>query len=243
MAQSFVAELPSPRNQFVTNRGAKERSARFATSSAFHTGAIPRQTVDRVPATIAARMRALVVEDDDVLGRAITRALEEWGNEVVCCSTLADALVASRSAPDLAIIDVALPDGSGVTLARELARQRPAPLVIAMSGRASANEAFQLGALGVRGYLPKPLSFSDLVATIDSVLEAAPDLSPLLVASVGRRGFREVQEHVRRTMAEQALAVARGNRTEAARLLGVTRQAVQQLIRDLDIHDTEPKRS
>jgi two-component system, response regulator RegA len=195
------------------------------------------------PATMSPLMRALVVEDDDVLGRAITRALEEWGNEVTWCTTLADALTATRTPPDLVIIDVALPDGSGVTLARELSRQRPAPLVIAMSGRASASEAFQLGALGVRGYLPKPVSFTDLVATIDSLLETAPDLSPLLVASVGRRGFQDVQEQVRRTMAEQALAVARGNRTEAARLLGVTRQAVQQLIRNFDIHDTQPKRS
>jgi DNA-binding NtrC family response regulator len=191
---------------------------------------------------MSARMRALVVEDDAVLGRAITRALEEWGNEVTWCTTLEDALAASRTPPDLVIIDVALPDGSGVTLAQELSRQRPAPLVIAMSGRASASEAFQLGSLGVRGYLPKPVSFTDLVATIDSVLETAPDLSPLLVASVGRRGFQDVQEQVRRTMAEQALAVARGNRTEAARLLGVTRQAVQQLIRNFDIHNTQPKR-
>ena len=243
MPRSFVVGLPTLRIHFVTNWDAKDRSAHFTTSSAFRAGAIPAQPVGPVPATMTPHMRALVVEDDEVLARAITRALEEWGNEVVCCSTLAGALVAARSATDLAIIDVALPDGSGVTLAQELSRQRPAPLVIAMSGRASANEAFQLGALGVRGYLPKPLSFSDLVATIDSVLDAAPDLSPLLVASVGRRGFREVQEQVRRTMAEQALAVARGNRTEAARLLGVTRQAVQQLIRNLDIPDTEPKRS
>jgi DNA-binding NtrC family response regulator len=107
--------------------------------------------------------------------------------------------------------------------------------MIAISGQASANEAFRLGALGVRAYLSKPLSFTELIATIECVLDQAPDLSQLLVASVGRQRFRDVQEQVRRTMAEQALALARGNRTEAARLLGVSRQAVQQLIRDLDI--------
>jgi two-component system, response regulator RegA len=194
-------------------------------------------------ASVAPGMRALVVEDDDVLGRAITRALEEWGNEVVLCTSLAAALNVAISGVELVILDVGLPDGSGVALAQELSRQRPAPLVIAMSGRASASEAFQLGALGVRGYLPKPVSFTELVATIDSVLERAPDLSPLLVASVGRARFQDVQEQVRRTMTEQALALAGGNRTEAARLLGVTRQAVQQLIRNLDIQPTHRNRS
>jgi two-component system response regulator RegA len=189
------------------------------------------------------RMRALVVEDDDVLGRAIARTLEEWGNEVVWCTTLATALEQAKATPDLVILDVGLPDGSGVTLVQELSRQRPAPLVIAMSGRASASEAFRLGSLGVRGYLSKPLSFTELVATIESVLESAPDLSPLLVASVGRRRFQDVQEQVRRAMTEQALALANGNRTEAARLLGVTRQAVQQLIRNLEITAAPKKRS
>ena len=195
-----------------------------------------------VSGTLGPRMRALVVEDDDVLGRAIIRTLEEWGNDVVWCTSLADALKAAETVPELVILDVGLPDGNGVMLARALSRLRPAPLVIAMSGRASASEAFQLGALGVRGYLAKPLSFTELVATIESVLDGAPDLSPLLVASVGRRRFQDVQEQVRRTMTEQALALARGNRTEAAKLLGVTRQAVQQLIRNLEIPET-PRRS
>jgi DNA-binding response OmpR family regulator len=188
-------------------------------------------------------MRALVVEDDDVLGRAIVRALEEWGNTVVWTTTLAEGLAVAESGPDIVILDVGLPDGSGVTLAERLSQRRPAPIMIAMSGRASASEAFALGALGVRGYLSKPVSFSELVATIDSILERAPDLSPLLVASVGRRKFQDVQEQVRRTMTEQALALANGNRTEAARLLGVTRQAVQQLIRNLEIPPVPRRRS
>jgi hypothetical protein len=46
-----------------------------------------------------------------------------------------------------------------------------------------------------------------------------------------------VLDRVRRAMAEQALAMAAGNKTGAARLLGITRQAVQQLIRDLELSD------
>jgi DNA-binding NtrC family response regulator len=60
-----------------------------------------------------------------------------------------------------------------------------------------------------------------------------------MVAIVGRVSFREVLDRVRRSMAEQALAMSAGNKTGAARLLGITRQAVQQLIRDLDLTDSQ----
>ena len=51
---------------------------------------------------------------------------------------------------------------------------------------------------------------------------------------VGFRSIKEVQRLVKRTMLAKALALTQGNLTHAARLLGVTRQAVQQMIKELD---------
>jgi len=179
-------------------------------------------------------MKALVVEDDVELGRALVRALEEWGAATTLAETVeaATRLVANV---ELVVLDIGLPDGSGVTVAEKAAALRPAPLIIAFSGNATAEEAFRLGQLGVRGYLTKPLSLGDFTATVAALLEGAPNLAPFLVATVGREPFQKVLAGVRRTMAEQALARTGGNRTGAARLLGVTRQAVQNIIRDLDI--------
>lgn len=182
-------------------------------------------------------MKVLVVEDDPDLGPAMRRALEAWGADAVLAQNLREGLDGLEHHPHIVVLDVCLPDGSGVTLAREASRLRPAPLMMAVSGQASADEAFTLASLGVRAYLPKPLSFRDFTKTVEKMIEAAPDLAPLLVTAVGRTPFQEVLALVRRSMAEQALALSDGNRTGAARLLGVTRQAVQHLIRDLELSD------
>jgi two-component system, response regulator RegA len=196
-----------------------------------------------VQVTSAPAMRALVVEDDVELGRAVVRALEEWGAVTSLASTLADATHVLEEGFELLVLDIGLPDGSGVAVAERAARLRPAPLIVVFSGEATAEEGFRLGQLGVRGYIRKPVSLSDFTATIEALLAAAPDIAPFLVAAVGREPFQTVLAQVRRTMAEQALAVAGGNRTGAARLLGVTRQAVQHLIRDMDLDQNEKQRT
>jgi CheY-like chemotaxis protein len=135
------------------------------------------------------------------------------------------------------VLDVDLPDGSGVALAELAARMRPQPIILAISAHATPREAFRLAQLGALAFLTKPLSLADFMVSLEAVLDKAPDYVPHLVAVVGHESFRAVLDRVRRAMAEQALALAAGNKTGAARLLGITRQAVQQLIRDLDLND------
>jgi DNA-binding NtrC family response regulator len=79
------------------------------------------------------------------------------------------------------------------------------------------------------------LSLADFTATFEALLSNAPDYIPQLVSAVGQEGMRDILDHVRKALAEQALARSSGNKTGAARLLGVTRQAVQQLISDLGL--------
>lgn len=181
------------------------------------------------------QLRVLLVEDDEILRRALALALRDWGALVTEAESFAAALECMRCRHDLVVLDVRLPDGSGIDVARAALGSRPIPLMLAMSGEASATEGFELARFGVCGYLSKPLVFEDFMATLEAILDAPPDLGPHLSAQVGRRAFQDVQAAVRRSMVEQALSLARGNRTGAARLLQVSRQAVQQMIRDLDI--------
>jgi len=176
--------------------------------------------------------RALVVEDDDALRTALLRIIFRTGVDTFEARSAEKASELIREErPDLIIVDVRLENSTAFELL-EVARDLvPAPLVIAISGKASPDEAFRLGQLGVRAYLSKPFSTKALREAVYSGLSDGPDLEPVLAASVGRVPLREVQSEVRRVMVREALARADGNRSAAARLLDVTRQAIQQSIR------------
>jgi len=178
--------------------------------------------------------RVLIVEDDDGLRRSLARVVRRWGTEVVEASTVADALEKLGDNPELLITDVALPDGDAFKLLEVASRKRPAPVAIAVSGQTSTEDAFRLAQVGVRAYLEKPFDTEDLTQRVEAALSQAPSLEALVAASVGRTPMRELQGEVRRVMVEQALAQAEGSRSGAARLLNVSRQAVQQMVRERD---------
>jgi len=129
------------------------------------------------------------------------------------------------------VIDVRLPDESAFAVVEIASQLSPAPIVVAMSGKASPDEAFRLGQRGVRRYLPKPFSMAEFRSAVEGARSEAPDIEPIISAWVGRIPMRELQREVRRVMVKEALALTEGSRSGAARLLHVTRQAVQQILR------------
>ena len=181
-------------------------------------------------------MRALVVEDDLILAERLRETLEEWGAPTDLAHDLKSARELLSGSYGLVVFDVRLPDGSGIEIARSALVLRPAPLLIAVSGQADRQEAFLLGRLGVRCFLDKPIDLMSFGGVIEQVLHEAPELSADLCALVGQKKLHEVLGEVRRTMLEQALALTGGNRTEAARLMGLTRQRIQQSIKELDLN-------
>ena len=178
--------------------------------------------------------RVLIVEDHKPLRQAIARAARTWGAEVLEAGTVREGRALLARLPDVVIVDVALPDGQAQPIVEDAVRMRPVAAVIAMSGQASAEEAFQLARAGARRYLPKPISLDELTRSVEEALGDRPSLDAFVAAHVGNTPLREVQGEVRRVMIEQALAKARNSRSGAARLLDMTRQAVQQIVRELE---------
>jgi DNA-binding NarL/FixJ family response regulator len=111
-----------------------------------------------------------VVDDDDGLRRALVRLVRSWGCEVIEAMTVAEGKRMLAHRPDLLIADVRLPDGSGREVVMAAARMSPAPLMVSMSGLASASEAFALAQCGVRIYLTKPFAQQELVEAIEVFL-------------------------------------------------------------------------
>jgi DNA-binding NtrC family response regulator len=185
--------------------------------------------------------RVLVIEDDADLREAVGRMLRGWGASVALAANVQQAggVLSRDPPPDLVLLDVRLPDGSVVPLLDRVNELAPAPIVVAMSGLASPAETFPLGRLGVRAYLSKPFGREDLSGAIEQAFDETAPLRPVIAALVGRIPMREVQQRIRWEMVREALARAEGSRSGAARLLKVTRQAVQQILRK-DISDGTP---
>jgi two-component system, response regulator RegA len=181
------------------------------------------------------KTRVMIVEDDGDLAQAIASLVRPWSTEVIVVGCVRDAIEKLQSSPGLIITDVRLPDGSGVSIAEAACRLQPMPAVVAISGQATPEEGFKLALAGVRGYVTKPLVLETFRETLRAAIAWAPQLAPLAAIQVGHRPLQDVQSAVRKAMAAQALALAQGNRTDAAKMLHVSRQAIQQMIRDLDL--------
>jgi DNA-binding NtrC family response regulator len=176
--------------------------------------------------------RLLVVEDDPSLVRALVDALAPWANERRSCGTAEAAIrMLADWKPELVVLDFKLPDGTALSVLEHCELLRPRPAIIGISGAATPDEAFRLAQQGVNAYLAKPLDWNDLNATVQRVLSSPPDAEPLVRNSVGKVSLRKMQSQVRGTMLNEALARSGGNLTRAAQLLGVTRQALQNIIK------------
>ena len=115
--------------------------------------------------------RVLVMDDDEFLRSVIAERLDREGHEVEEAGTLEAAREAvDRTAPDLALLDLKLPDGSGQELLEELVEATDAVCVM-MTAHASVESAVEALKLGARDYLEKPFSMDRLMATVSSALE------------------------------------------------------------------------
>jgi DNA-binding NtrC family response regulator len=174
----------------------------------------------------------LVVEDDERLCLALTDALTSLGFSVRVAGTVAAARAAlAEASPDLLLLDVVLPDGRAVDLLDLVQDLSPAPCVVAISGAAGPEEGFELAARGVRAYLKKPVNLEELEAGITRALSEPPNLAPHVKSVVGRAPVHEVEQLVRDTMVREALARGKGNRRQASRVLGISRQLLQHILR------------
>ena len=109
----------------------------------------------------------LVVDDEALTLRTISRAMREEGYEVFLASSGEEALeVYAKEKPDLALVDVVLPGIDGIEVLRQIRKQNPAAIVLMMSAYHQVERAVEAMKLGAYDYLIKPFHLADLANTI-----------------------------------------------------------------------------
>jgi DNA-binding response OmpR family regulator len=115
----------------------------------------------------------LVVEDDEPTRLAMTTILVQEGYLVLNAATGHDALANLRmplSSIDVVILDVHLPDVSGIDLCERLREMYPKLPVVVCTGEANPAEVARLLELGVHRYFEKPVSPEEILATVEAAL-------------------------------------------------------------------------
>lgn len=112
----------------------------------------------------------LLLEDDFTLGSGIELALQQPSLQITLCRTLAEAEAAfSRQKYDLLILDVNLPDGSGLQLLKKARGQSAVPIILLTANDMEMDIVTGLEA-GADDYITKPFSLAILRARVNAQL-------------------------------------------------------------------------
>ena len=114
--------------------------------------------------------RILVLDDEPNIGSSLRLILEREGYAVSLARTIADAKTAAGQA-DLLLLDVRLPDGSGIDLLRQLRERDLATPAIMISGHGTIAEAVEATRAGAFDFLEKPLGRDKVLLSIKNALE------------------------------------------------------------------------
>lgn len=177
--------------------------------------------------TAAEEVRTLLIVDDDApLRTRLVRAFRERGFHVREARDGPTALrLAREESPELAIVDLRMPESDGLDVVCELKAIDATTNVVVLTGYGSIATALEAVRLGATHYLTKPADVDDLLAAFARF--DAPDAGASRVGTQHAWSAptlaRVEWEHIQRVLTD-----AGGNVSEAARRLGIHRRSLQR---------------
>jgi two-component system phosphate regulon response regulator PhoB len=112
----------------------------------------------------------LLVEDDRTLGEILSERLTKEGYKIVWARDVKSAHAALQKAFDLIILDINLPDGSGLNIAKEIKNRTDSPFLF-MTALANAENRLAGFELGAEEFIPKPFHLKELLLRVKHVLD------------------------------------------------------------------------
>ena len=135
-------------------------------------------------------IRVMLVDDHEVVRQGLAALLErrEHLRVVAEAGTVAEAVAAAeRVQPDVIVMDVRLPDGTGIEACRDIRAERPDIRVLMLTSYADDEAVYAAIVAGAAGYLLKQTRGRELVSAIEAVARGESLLDPSVTATVLQR--------------------------------------------------------
>ena len=202
------------------------------------------------PESGSAPVRLVLADDHLVLRQALKALLERRGLEVVADEADGRAAVdaVERLAPDVAVLDVAMPILNGVDAAREISRIAPSCPVILLSGVDDTRFVKAALKVGVKGFVQKSQGADDLVRAIEEVLGGRLYVSPgasqaIVDACAAPDDHGDQGSHLTPRERQVLQLVGEGKSTkQIAEVLHISVKTAEfhrgRLMKKLNVHDT-----
>ena len=140
----------------------------------------------------------LVVDDDATFRATLAEAVQAWGYQALEASTLAETLtIVERQRPSAVLLDVKLPDGSGISVLDRLKKRSPELVIIIITGYGRHDDAFEAGLRHAYGYVTKPVDQAEVRSMLDEALKDRTAVRELRISpGTSKRGRPQRQTTV-----------------------------------------------
>ena len=198
------------------------------------------------------KIRLLLVEDHEVVRTGIKMLLESQPDLVIVGEARdgAEAIVLSRSlAPDVIVMDLTLPDISGIEITRQLKQEKPELAIVALTIHEDDQYFFAMLQAGASGYVPKRAASEDLINAIRTASKGEiyiyPSLTKTLVSDfVARAGQEPEHQAIQGLTSREAVVLgllAEGlSNDQVGERLSISKHTVarhrENLMRKLGLH-------
>lgn len=171
------------------------------------------------------------------LEEAVLAAFPDTVIHQVCCLADARAWLSGGGVPDIALVDLGLPDGSGVELISELNHRYPSTLCIVASIFDDDEHLFPALRAGAKGYLLKDQPQAQIIELLRGVADGRPPLSPAIARKM-LAYFVPQSEPVSAALTEREIQVLRNiakgfTLNETSRMLGISPHTVSGYVKEV----------
>jgi len=185
-------------------------------------------------------MRLVLCDDNRILCEALASVLQAQDHRVLAITTRASEGVAAVSVhkPEACLLDVRLPDGSGMDAARAMRQECPDTKIVMFSGLSDPAVVSEARKAGVAGFLRKDQKPDSIVRAVEAVCAGGVAFDPAVSRAQGRRANGEYQQNLlgaltgRETEVLRRIAAGQGTR-QMAREMGVTISTLRSYVKSV----------